>query len=260
MEIATIAGTEVEALNDLDQAFISNGIITTEQANAADTAANTLLGLKQQFSAASAEVLVALMPAFNTLVGIIKDDLIPIITKAADWFKSLGSGGQKAVLMLLGMIIVLPKVIGFVKGFIGVMQFLKAATNAQTASTAALNTVSTPWLGIIMAVSMALMALISLLGFFLPGGGVNDVIDNANSMLDSIDGLSEEMDKMDADVKASAQASIDSNTNKNLNIKVDVNATGDTPISRDNAELVSDELHKQIEIDLLNNGLGEIIR
>lgn len=260
LEIATVAGTATEAINEMDNALLSNGIITTEQANAADEAANKWLAVKQQFQATSAELLVALMPAIETLTEFLKTAVIPLLSKVAGWLGSLGTGGQKVVLIMLLVIILLPKIIAGIKGFLTLMKLIKTATMAQTAATAGLNAVATPWLGIITAISLALMALISLLSWFL-GDGPSGVMDSASGMLDSIDGLSEKMDEMDADLGYSATATNETNSHRTVDINLDVNAKGDgTEINEENAEVIADTLHDKILVDLVNTELGGVIR
>lgn len=260
LEIATVAGAAASAINEMDNALISNGIITTEQANAADEAANRWLAVKQQFQATSAELLVALMPAIEALTEFLKTAVIPLLSGVAGWLGSLGSGGQKIVMVLLIVIILLPKIIALIKGFLTIMNLIKTATVAQTVATAGLNTVATPWLGIITAISLALMALISLLSWFL-GDGPSGVMGSANGMLDSIDGLSDKMGEMDADLGYSATATNETNTHRTVDINLDVNAKGDgTEVNEENAEVIADTLHDKILVDLVNNELGGVVR
>ena len=260
LEIATIAGTDAAAIDELDNALIENGIITTEQALAADTAANTMLALKQQFQGASAELLVALMPAFETLTELLKTAVIPVINNLAGWLGSLGSGGQKFLLILLAVVIVLPKIIAGVKGFITVLRLVRTATMAQTAATMGLNAAAGPWLGIIIAITVAVMALISVLSWFT-GGSADDVTNSANGMLSSINGLSDAIEDLDADVGYSAETTHETNAHKTVDINLDVNATGDgTQISEENAEEIADNLHEKILVDILNDELGGVVR
>lgn len=266
LEIAVIAGTEQESINALDEALIANGIITSEQAKYADEAANKMLALKQQFQANSMELMVALMPAFETLVQLLQTTVIPWLTTLANWLGGLSTGEMKMLMVLLGIIIVLPKIITLVKGVVTVMQMINAqkaahvaATGAQTAAVAGLNAVSTPWLGIIIAISFALMALIQLIGWFV--GGSNAAIDNANEMLAKIDEIDTKAASMGYDAEYSAEATYDTNTHKTVDINLDVNATGDgTEVSEENAEIIADNLEEKILVDLLNQGMGAVVR
>lgn len=260
LNVATVAGASAEEIRKWDEVLIQNGIITNDQAATAAAAADRWDELKLKFQSTSMELLVALMPAFETLTEFLKTAVIPLISTLAGWLGGLGSGGQKIVLILLLVIVLLPKIIAGVKGFLTLMHLIKTATMAQTAATAGLNAVSTPWLGIITAISLALMALIGLLSWFL-GDGPSGVIDSANGMLTSIDGLSEKMDEMDADMGYNATSTHETNSHRSLDINLDVKATGDgTAINEENAKVVADNLHDKILIDLVNNELGGVVR
>lgn len=132
-----------------------------------------------------------------------------------------------------------------------------AATHAQTAATATLNTVMTPWLGIITAISMALLVLCQILSIFT--GRANEAIKVGSQLTDTIDGLDTKMEEMGYDVEAEANSTYD--VNRTATIDVNVTATGDgTKISDDNAEVVAKELEEVIITDLVNQGLGSIIK
>ncbi len=266
LEIATIAGVNQETLTAYDNELINNGIITTEQAVAADEAANKMAALKQQFNAASAELLVALMPAFESLITLMNTTLIPIVTNVAKWFASMNTEQQKSTIRLLAILIVLPKFIAMIKGVISIMQMLNlvksantVATYGQAAAVGTLNTVMTPWIGIITAVSMALMILCQIISLFT--GRASEAIDVGSQLTDTVDGLDEQMADMGYSVESEANSTYDVNNNRTTTIDVNVNATGDgTEINDANAQVVAKELEQEIMTDLINQGLGAVVK
>lgn len=259
LEIAVIAGTQQEKINALDDALIKNGIITSEQAAAADEAANKMLELKQQFQAANAELLVALMPTFEALTELLKTAVIPIINKLSDWFGTLTQGQQKALMILMMIIVFLPKIISLGKGVISILKLAKAATLGQAAATGTLTAAAGPWLGVITAISLALLLLIKIIGWFI--GASNDAVNSADNLLGRMDEIQTKAGSMGADVGYSAETTHNSNTKKTLDINLDVTATGDgTRVSKENAELIANDLYDKLSVDLLNQKLGEITR
>lgn len=258
LEIAVIAGTVQSEIDNLDSALIENGIITTDQAKAADETANKFLALKQQFQANSAELLVALMPAIEALTNFLKTAVIPIIDVASQWLGNLGAGGQRILLVVLMLIIVLPKILALVKMGVTIFKTLKAATLAQAAATTTLNAVSTPWLGIIMAISAALMLLISLISIFT--GKAYDATDMSNELMASMGETESMLKGMGADLELGGDVSYETNNHKTYDFNLDVTATGDTPISQENADYIAENLENKMRMDFINNELGGVVR
>lgn len=259
LDIATIAGQAQEAINGYDNALIANGLITTEQAAAADEAANKWAAVKQQFQATNAELLTALMPTFEALTNLLKLVVIPVLDGVSAVLGGLGQGGQTVLLLLLMLIIFLPKIIALVKSVTTFVHLLKTATYGQAAATMAANAAAGPWLGIIIAISLALIALISIIGIF--NSTAKKAAENATSMLNGMDKLSDKYGGLDADLGFTAEKTYDINNERRLDIQLDVNATGDgTQIDQENADKIADSLHDKILTDLLNNELGGIVR
>lgn len=123
----------------------------------------------------------------------------------------------------------------------------------------AANAAAGPWLGIIIAISLALIALISIIGIF--NSTAKKAAENATSMLNGMDKLSDKYGGLDADLGFTAEKTYDINNERRLDIQLDVNATGDgTQIDQENANKIADSLHDKILTDLLNNELGGIVR
>ena len=266
LDITTIAETQLETLNALDEAFIENGIITSEQAAQADEAANKMLALKQQFQATSMELMESLMPVFETLVELLKTAVIPVITKISDWIGSMNPAQQKFLLLLLGVAIVLPTIIKLATGIVAVIKAITATKAAHTVATygqatamGTLTAAAGPWLGIITAISMALLLLIKIIGWFI--GASTDAVDSANGLLDKMNEVDNKATQMGYDTEFSAETTYDTNSHKTIDINLDVNASGDgTEIGRENAEYIADELEDKILVDLLNQGMGAVVR
>lgn len=265
LEIADIAGVETEKLRELDEELINSGLITQEQAGACDEAANTMTRLQQQFQLATMELTVSLMPAFEAVVNILQNSVIPVITNLANWFGSLSDGEQGLLLGLLSFVIILPKVISLTKGMLAITQAMTIAknaqtiaTNAQTGAQLALNAATAPWLPIIIAVSAALSVLIGLISVF--SSKAKEATTSADDLAAKLEGLTGKYNDMGYDIEAETKSTYDVNNNRTATIDVNVTSTGDTPISNDNAEKVATTLHDQIMTDLINQGLGSIIK
>lgn len=259
LNVATMAGTSAEAIAELDQALIENGIITSEQAAKAGEAADMMDSLKYQYQAAAAEVLVALMPALQALFSFLQTSVIPILTDVANWFASLGAGGQKILLLTLAVIIVLPKIIALVKGIIGFIKLMTVATTAQTAATGALTAVSTPWLGIIMAISAALLLVISLINMFI--GKADEAVDTSSDLMSSLGNTEQTLNDMGYNLDYSAEQTYNTNNKREVDVNVKVDASGDgTEVNDDNAERIAGYIYDQISIDLINQCLGAVAR
>lgn len=266
LEIAIVAGTEQSALDELDESLTKHGLITTEQAVAADAAANRMLELKQQYEASKMELMVGLMPAFETVASILETTFIPTITKVSDWFKNATPGEQKMLLFLLGVIIILPTLINLIRGVITTVQMMNMAksmhamaTYQQAGAMTALTTASTPWLGIIMAISAALLLLISIINMFI--GKSNEAVDSANALLGKMNEIDQKSVEMGMATEYGAVTTYESNTHKTTDINLNVTASGDgTAINKENADNIANALEDKILTDLLNQGLGAVVR
>ena len=259
LNVATVAGTAAEVIDGLDNTLIQNGIITSEQAAAAGNAADMFDSLKYQAQAASAELLVSLMPALQTLFNILQQTIIPVLTNLAQWFTNLGSGGQKLLLLALTVVIVLPKLIAIVKGLLSFIKLVTAATYGQTAATTALTTASTPWLGIITAISAALMLVVTLINMFI--GKANTAVETSNELMASLGATEQQLNDMGYNLDYSAEQTYNTNTKRTVDVNVQVDAKGDgTEVDEENAEKIAGYIYDNISIDLINQCLGAVAR
>ncbi len=258
LEIAVIAGTVQGEIDNLDNTLIENGIITTEQAKAADETANKWLELKQQYQANSAELMVSAMPAIEAVTNLLKTAVIPTVGSIAKWLGSLTSGQQKMLMVILLIIIVLPKVIALGKGIVGVIKLFTVATHAQTAATAGLNAVAGPWLLLIIAITAAVILLVYWISKLT--GAETNAIDSSMAMLDSLDDIDTKMSSMGSDLELGGDVSYQTSNHKTYDFNLDVTATGDTPISQENADYIAENLENKMRMDFINNELGGVVR
>ncbi len=258
LNVATVAGTAQEAIDALDKTLIENGIITSEQAMFAGQAQDRLDSLKYQYQAVSAEVLVSLLPAFNALCDFLRDTAIPWVSKLSDWFKSLGETGQKAFMVLLFGLIILPKLIGFIKTVVTTMHTLKAATLAQAGAMGTLTAASGPWIAILMAIAAALMLVISLINMFI--GKSKSAVDVSSELMDSLAETEQTLNDMGYTTSYSAEKTYNDNTHKSLDVNVNVEASGDTRESQQYADEVGETIYGNIREDLINQALGLKVR
>lgn len=259
LNVATVAGASADEVRKWDEVLLQSGIITNEQAATAASAADRWDALKLKFQSTGMELMVNLMPAFEALTGLLKTAVIPIINGLSQWLGSLGAGGQRILLVVLMLIIVLPKIIKLIKMGVTVFKTLKAATMAQAAATSALTAASTPWLGIITAISMALMLVVTLVSMFI--GKANTAVDTSNELLASLGETEDKLNDMGYNLDYSAEQTYNSNTKRELDVNVKVDASGDgTEVNENNAQLIAGYIYDQMSIDLINQSLGAGVR
>lgn len=258
LNVATVAGTEAEQLAALDEELLKQGIITSEQAAIGDQVANKLALLKSQYSAVAAELMVQMLPTIEALINVVKTSLLPILQSVASFLGSLSPAGQKILLILAAGVIVLPKVIALAKGLVAGLQAIKLATYGQAAAQATLNTVTAPYLPIIMAIGVALMAVITLIDSFC--NKADDAASSAGSLLKSIDGVSEALGGEATGITIATENTTESNSHKTIDVNVNVEADGTTPVDQTAAENIGKTIYDQISIDLINQALGAQVR
>jgi hypothetical protein len=260
LEISVIAGTEQSALNELDEALLKNGIITTEQANVADATANKFLALKQQYQANGAELLTSLLPTIETLVNFLETSVIPIMSKVSSWLDSLSDGGQKALLVTLLIVAVLPKAIALGEGLVTVFQLITNATKLQAAAQAVLNAVTSPWFWLILAISAAIITLIALIKKLTKT--TEEASESSLSLLTNLSSVSDQLTSMTSDLEVGGDVAYSTSNNKTIDINLEVTASSadGTAVSEQSAEYIAESLENKIKTDLINNELGAVIR
>ena len=265
LEIAAIARTEQEQIDALDATMRDGRLITTEQAVAADEAANKMLAIKQQAQAANMELMVSLMPTFEALTEILRETVIPVLNSLSEWFSGMTQDEQKALLATLAILIILPTLIGMIKGVVTTIQMLNMAkdlhalaTYGQAGAMTALTTASAPWLPIILAIAAALMLLISIINLFI--GKSNEATDASEDLLKRMDELEKKSASFNTEAEYNAVTTYQAGSYKKSDINVNVTATGETKLSKENAEAVADSIEDSIITKIVNEGMGNIVR
>jgi hypothetical protein len=78
-------------------------------------------------AAASAELMVALLPVILELIEIAQTTIIPILTTIAGWFAGMSPEQQKMIFFILMLLIIMPKVIAIITAIVGVIKAITVA-------------------------------------------------------------------------------------------------------------------------------------
>jgi len=223
---ALIAGTAAEEMEKYKNALMEAGLITTEQAAAADDAANQLALMKQQLLVVSAQLIEELMPIIKQIFDFVQQNILPMFESLFGWFGNLSEAGQKFTLVAIGIIAVLPTLISIIKGVVIVVKLVNLALLALS-----VNPVVATIIAIVVAIGLLIAAFFALrkaLGF---GGGNNPFeaqISNIKSMQES----------------STTVAEVKKSEDLNLNLSVDVSS--DQPISETIAQQISGDVVKYV--------------
>jgi hypothetical protein len=244
-EVAALSNAEVSEYN---AALTENGLISSESAAKAREVSDAMDGVKQQLQQASAELMVALLPVILQLIEIAQTTIIPILTTIAGWFANMSPEQQKFVFFLLMLIIILPKVIAIVTAVIGVIKAITIASYASAGGLGAVSTAGAPLWAIILAISAAVLALIIL--FAILAGKSKDVTGELNKQQAQFSKTQSQYNSMAADMGGTVEMQSTASSSKTVNYDVNINAHGDTPMSKEAAEIVADDLADKINVEL----------
>jgi len=189
------------------------------------------------------------MPLILELIDIAQQTIIPILTTIARWFAGMSPEQQKFIFFLLMLIIFLPKIIAIVTAIIGVVKALTVAKTASAVASGALSAASAPLQPILIAVAAAILIVVLLLMMLC--GKSKDVTSQLDKQKSSFDGMAKSYDGMAADMDGTVNMTSQNNSTNTVNYDVNINAHGDTPISKEAAEMVADDL-----ADRINTSLG----
>lgn len=254
--VSLIAGENQTTLNGYTQALIDNGLISNDQIATAGTLANSFDSVKLQLQSATAELVVALLPAITALVEILQTTIIPILNTIAAGLEAIGPSGQKILLIILAVVIILPKLIAIIKSVSAVIGVLKLATYGQAAATGTLSAASLPLQPILLAIAAALLVVIALIGIF--SKTARNAAKEATSLGDSLGTVAGDYEALNKEVGLETTSISQSSATKNINLNLDLNMHGDTPLSDNNAEILS----KYLSVDIakrVNAELGGLI-
>lgn len=244
-EVAALSNAEVRGYN---AALIENGLVSTESAEKAREVTDAMDGVKQQLQAASAELMVALLPLILELIDIAQVTIIPILNTVAKWFASMSPQQLQFIFFLLTLVIILPKIISVVTAIVGVVKAITVASYGAAGGVGAVSAASMPLQPILIAVAAAILVVVLL--FAMLAGKSKDVTGELNKQQKAFSGMQKQYNSMSADMGGTV-AMTSSNTNtQTVNYDVNINAHGDTSISQEAAEMIADDLADKINASL----------
>jgi phage-related minor tail protein len=244
-EVAALSNSEVSAYN---QALAENGIVSSESAAKAREVTDAMDGVKQQLQAASAELMVALLPVILQLVEIAQVTIIPILNTVAKWFASMSPQQLQFIFFLLMLVIILPKIISIITAIVGVIKAIAVANGAAAASTGALSAASMPLQPILLAVAAAILIVVLLLAML--SGKSKDVTGQLTQQQKAFGSMQKQYNSMSSDMGGTVAMTSSNSSTQTVNYDVNINAHGDTPISQEAAELIADDLADKINTQL----------
>lgn len=226
--VANMAGLSTTELDKYKSSLMDAGLITSEQAAAADAAANKLALMKQQLMVVTAQLIEQLMPIIMDIFEFVQQHIIPMLQNLFGWFGNLSEGGKKVVLIAITMVAILPTLISVIKGVVVVVKLVNLALLALS-----VNPVVATIIAIVVAIGLLITAFFALRKAL--GGGKNPFeaeISNITSM------------------KKSASQVTEIKKSEELNINVGVEVKSDQPISETIARQISDDVVKYVNINL----------
>jgi len=248
LNVATVAELSALEISEYNRQLEQTGIISSDAAAKADEVATKMADIKQQTQAATAELMVALLPVILTLVDIAQKTIIPILNTVAGWFAKMSPQQINLIFFLLMIVIILPKVISIVTALVGVIKAIAIATKLAAVGTGSLSAASMPLQPILIAVSAAILIVVLLLAML--SGKSKDVTGQLNQQQKAFGGMQKQYNSMSADMGGTVEMTSQNNSTQTVNYDVNINAHGDTPISQEAAEMIADDLAAKINASL----------
>jgi hypothetical protein len=250
IEILELTQEEYEML--MEQQLEAN-IINEEQILAAQAIQEAWDEVRKEFMAAGAELSVSLLPLIQAMTELLRDHLIPLLTAIANWFNNMSPVQQAFVIFLIFLIILLPKIIAFVKVMIfavkGLAKGIKKlgfAKKKAAVGAAALSKASMPLQPILLAVAAVILILATL--FMILTGQSRRLSGTLDQQRNSLNGLGAAYEDLGGGLEMQMKQVCENNHNSNVNVSIE--ASGDTPISQENAQQVADLLAERINREL----------
>lgn len=244
-EVAALSNAEVQQYN---QNLIENGIVSSESATKAREVTDAMDGVKQQLQAASAELMVALLPVILELIDIAKVTIIPILKTIAGWFAGMSPQQLQFIFFLLMLVILLPKIISIITAIIGVVKAITIASYGAAGGVGSVSAASMPLQPILIAVAAAILVVVLL--FAMLAGKSKDVTSELNKQQEAFSGMQSQYDSMSADMGGTVSLTSQNSTTNTVNYDVNINAYGDTPISQEAADMIAEDLAAKINAEL----------
>ena len=196
----------------------------------------------------SAELAENLLPIIQVLSEFVIENVLPILTAITNWFGSMSPQQQKFTLFLLLIIVLLPKIVSIVTAIVGVIKAITVASYGAAGGIGAVSAASTPLLPILWAVAAVVLVVATLFAFLM--GQSTNLTQTLNQQTSQMADLEAQYSNMGSDFDVNTTQVSENANHSQVDINVDINATGDSPISQENAELVADLLAERINKEL----------
>lgn len=248
LNVALVAGLTREEITAYNDELARHGIVSSEAAAQAGLIADEIDNCKQQLAAAGAELMVALLPVILQLIEIAQVTIIPILNTIAGWFASMSPQQLQFVFFLTLLAILLPKIIGIITAIIGIVKAITLASYGAAGGVGAVSAASMPLQPILIAVAAAILVVVLL--FAMLAGKSKDVTGELNKQQKQFGSMEKSYNDMAADMDGTVSMTSQSSSTQTVNYDVNINAHGVTPISKEAAEMVADDLADKINAQL----------
>ena len=248
LNVATVAGLTADEVQTMNARLEQTGIVSSEAARQADYIANRMHELRQQTQAASAELMVALLPVLLQLIEIAQVTIIPILQTLAEWFDAMGPRWTKFIFILLIILMLLPKLIGIIKMLTVAWKAVAVAKKAAGVAALFKTKAIFPLIKILLVVAAVIMIVVALFRLFTRRARENtDELANNERQLGN---LQDQYNSMNANMGGTAYFHATNHNKQTVKHEVEISATGDTPISQASADAVAASLADRINAQL----------
>ena len=248
INVLEVMQTSAETIDELNQKQQDLGITTEEQVKTAKQVQETWNELKFGFMEVSAELAENLLPIIQVLSEFVIENVLPILTSITNWFGSMSPQQQKFTIFLLLLIVLLPKIVSIITAIVGVIKAITVASYGAAGGVGAVSAASTPLLPILWAVAAVVLVVATLFAFLM--GQSTNLTQTLNQQTSQMAELEAQYSNMGSDFDVNTTQVSENANHSQVDINVDINATGDSPISQENAELVADLLAERINKEL----------
>lgn len=246
--ILEVMETSSEIIEDLNEKQLELGITTEEQAQTAEEVKEIWDELKTKFMGVSAELAENLLPIIQTISEFIINNIMPILTKIANWFSSLSPTQQKFTLFLLTIIILLPKVVSIITAIVGVIKLITTASYGAAGGIGAVSAASTPLIPIALAVVAVILVLATLFAFLT--GRSKELSSSLNSQAKQMSDIQSSYSDMGSEFDVNSSQVSENSNSSSVDVYVQIDAYGETEMAQENAELVANILAEKINKEL----------
>jgi len=255
IHIIEILELTIEEYELLMEAQLEANLINEEQVEAALAIQEAWDEVRKEFMAVGAELAVALLPLIQALAELLRDHILPLLTRIAEWFSNMSPVQQAFVIFLIFLIMVLPKLIMIIKGVVMMTKALAVAIKKvgfakkkAAVGAAALSAASMPLQPILLAVAAVILILATL--FMILTGQSRRLSGTLDQQRSSLNGLGAAYEDMGGGLEMQMKNICENHNSSSQNVNVSIEASGDSPISQENAQQVADLLAERINREL----------